>query len=227
MDSAAAAVATQVDRLPRVDHAAADVVAGDPLDRQRLTGQRGLVQHGGGQQPAVDRDDLSGADQQPVTDDDVVDRDLDDAALDAAAGRARGPLDQHVGVTAFIFDVTREKLLEMNWFEKLYEFIMDLRAKAMALVEPVKARIANLLRGDGAGGSVRTLRLIQRFRRGVHRRAEFFRALRRVIARFKRAIQYSRDSSERADELRRTGCPGQAGHDSGVFGANANAGYAG
>ena len=35
-----------------------------------------------------------------------------------------------VGVTAFIFDVTRPKLLEMAWFEKLYEFIMALRAKA-------------------------------------------------------------------------------------------------
>jgi hypothetical protein len=73
-----------------------------------------------------------------------------------------------VGVTAFLFDVTRDKLLEMNWFEKLYDFIMDLRAKAKALVEPVKQRIANFLRGDGDGWSVRTLRLIQRFRRGVH-----------------------------------------------------------
>jgi hypothetical protein len=73
-----------------------------------------------------------------------------------------------VGVTAFVFDVTRDKLLEMNWFEKLYEFIMDLRGKANALVEPMKQRIANTLRGDGDGWSVRTLRLIQRFRRGVH-----------------------------------------------------------
>jgi hypothetical protein len=73
-----------------------------------------------------------------------------------------------VGVTAFIFDVTRDKLLEMNWFEKLYEFIIDLREKARALVEPIKQRIVNLLRGDGDGWSVRTLRLIQRFRKGVH-----------------------------------------------------------
>src|SRR5215813_8815724 len=73
-----------------------------------------------------------------------------------------------VGVTAFIFDVTREKLLEMNWFEKLYDFVMDVRARAKALVEPVKRRIRQLLRGDGDGWSVRTLRLIQRFRRGVH-----------------------------------------------------------
>src|ERR1700758_1179199 len=73
-----------------------------------------------------------------------------------------------VGVTAFIFDVTRDKLLEMNWFERLYEFIIDLREKARAMVEPVKQRMVNLLRGDGDSWSVRTLRLIQRFRKGVH-----------------------------------------------------------
>ena len=39
-----------------------------------------------------------------------------------------------VGITAFIFDVTREKLLEMRWFEKLYDFILMIRAKAKALV---------------------------------------------------------------------------------------------
>src|ERR1700736_819850 len=32
-----------------------------------------------------------------------------------------------VGVTAFIFDVTRSKLLEMPWFETLYDFIIALR----------------------------------------------------------------------------------------------------
>ena len=73
-----------------------------------------------------------------------------------------------VGITAFLFDVTREKLLEMGWFEKLYEFIMELRAKARTLVDPIKLRIANLVRGDGEGWSVRTLRLIQRFRKSVH-----------------------------------------------------------
>ena len=75
-----------------------------------------------------------------------------------------------VGVTAFLFDVTREKLLEMGWFEKLYEFTMELRAKAKALVDPLKQRIVTSLRGDGDrdSWSVRTLRLIQRFRKGVH-----------------------------------------------------------
>jgi hypothetical protein len=72
-----------------------------------------------------------------------------------------------VGVTAFVFDVTRPKLLEMAWFERLYDFVMELRAKAKALVDPVKARIVELLRADGEGWSSRTLRLIQRFRRRV------------------------------------------------------------
>jgi hypothetical protein len=67
-----------------------------------------------------------------------------------------------------VFDVTRPKLLEMAWFEKLYEFVLALRAKALALVEPVKARILDLLRGNGEGWSSRMLRLIQRFRKSVH-----------------------------------------------------------
>src|SRR3954454_10463044 len=73
-----------------------------------------------------------------------------------------------VGIAAFIFDVTRPKLLEMAWFEKLYEFVMGLRAKAKALIDPIKRRILDALRGDGDGWSSRTLRLIQRFRKSVH-----------------------------------------------------------
>ena len=73
-----------------------------------------------------------------------------------------------VGVAAFVFDVTRPKLLEMQWFETLYEFIMGLRAKAAALVDPIKVRIVETLRGDGDGWSSRMLRLIQRFRKSVH-----------------------------------------------------------
>jgi hypothetical protein len=73
-----------------------------------------------------------------------------------------------VGVAAFIFDVTRPKLLEMAWFKRLYEFVMALRAKAAALVEPIKLRIKEILRGDADGWSSRTLRLIQRFRKSVH-----------------------------------------------------------
>jgi phosphoglycerol transferase MdoB-like AlkP superfamily enzyme len=73
-----------------------------------------------------------------------------------------------VGVTAFVFDVTRPKLLEMAWFEKLYRFVMAVRAKAKALVDPVRARVLEILRGDDERWSTRTLRLIQRFRKRVH-----------------------------------------------------------
>lgn len=73
-----------------------------------------------------------------------------------------------LGVTAFIFDVTRAKLLEMVWFRKIYHLILVLRAKAAALVNPIKQRIREILRGDGNGWSSRTLRLIQRFRKSVH-----------------------------------------------------------
>jgi hypothetical protein len=73
-----------------------------------------------------------------------------------------------VGVTAFLFDVTRPKLLEMRWFKAIYHFILALRAKAAALVNPIKQRIREILSGAGDGWSSRTLRLIQRFRKSVH-----------------------------------------------------------
>jgi len=73
-----------------------------------------------------------------------------------------------VGVTAFVFDVTRDKLLEMRWFERIYDLVLKLRAKAAELVDPVKRRIRELIAGNGEGWSSRTLRLIQRFRKSVH-----------------------------------------------------------
>ena len=56
----------------------------------------------------------------------------------------------------------------MRWFEALYEFVLALRAKATALVEPIKIRIREVLSGGGDGWSSRMLRLIQRFRKSVH-----------------------------------------------------------
>ena len=49
-----------------------------------------------------------------------------------------------VGVTAFVFDVTREKLLQMGWFKKLYEWIMSARAWAKAQIEPMKLALQKL-----------------------------------------------------------------------------------
>ena len=51
------------------------------------------------------------------------------AAIVIVAGKFVG-----LGVTAFIFDVTRAKLLEMTWFRKIYHFILVMRARAAALV---------------------------------------------------------------------------------------------
>jgi hypothetical protein len=73
-----------------------------------------------------------------------------------------------VGVTAFVFDVTRDKLLEMAWFERLYDLVLKLRGKAAEIVAPIKQRIKDIIRGNGEGWSSRTLRLIQRFRKSVH-----------------------------------------------------------
>ncbi|MCP3404109.1 hypothetical protein [Bradyrhizobium sp. CCGB01] len=73
-----------------------------------------------------------------------------------------------VGVTAFVFDVTRDKLMEMQWFERVYDLVMKLRAKAAELVDPIKRRVRELIAGNGEGWSSRTLRLIQRFRKSVH-----------------------------------------------------------
>jgi hypothetical protein len=73
-----------------------------------------------------------------------------------------------LGVTAFIFDVTRPKLLQMQWFATLYEWVLALRAKAAELVNPIKLRIKEIMRGDGDGWLSRTRRLIQRFRKRAH-----------------------------------------------------------
>jgi hypothetical protein len=73
-----------------------------------------------------------------------------------------------VGVAAFVFDVTRHKLLQMPWFKMLYDFVIALRAKAATLVNPIKLRIVEASRGDRGGWSSRMLRLIQRFRKSVH-----------------------------------------------------------
>jgi hypothetical protein len=46
-----------------------------------------------------------------------------------------------MGVTAFIFDVTRPKLLELAWFRWLYEHVLIWLAWAHALIDPIKQEI--------------------------------------------------------------------------------------
>jgi hypothetical protein len=75
-----------------------------------------------------------------------------------------------VGITAFIFDVTRDKLMQMPWFCRVYDAVMWARAWAHAQTEPVRRRIkqlAWLMRPQRAGTFLH--RLI-RIRRRAYRR---------------------------------------------------------
>ena len=51
-----------------------------------------------------------------------------------------------MGVTAFIFDLTRPKLLELPWFRWFYEHMLVWLGRAHALIDPIKARIKRAMR---------------------------------------------------------------------------------
>jgi hypothetical protein len=79
-----------------------------------------------------------------------------------------------VGVTAFIFEITRPKLLQMAWFRRFYELVLGGLAWAHALTDPVKLRLKiamrrmrrwlRILAPQRAG---RTLKLFGRIRRRI------------------------------------------------------------
>ena len=73
-----------------------------------------------------------------------------------------------LGVTAFVFDVTRPKLLQMAWFRKVYDFVLDIRRRAAEIVAPVTARIKATLARFRSTSSSRWLRLVQRLRHRAH-----------------------------------------------------------
>jgi hypothetical protein len=76
-----------------------------------------------------------------------------------------------LGVTAFIFDVTRDKLLQMAWFRRLYEATLALRQWAHDITAPVRERVrqlAWLLKPHRAGRFVRRL---MRLRRRAYQRS--------------------------------------------------------
>ena len=74
-----------------------------------------------------------------------------------------------VGVTAFVFDATRGKLLQMGWFRGLYEKVLTINAWAHTHADPIKRRIKvfmRWLRGrDGDRLWRRLMRLRQRMRK--------------------------------------------------------------
>lgn len=76
-----------------------------------------------------------------------------------------------LAVTAFVFDVTRDKLLLMPWFSVLYYRVMAWRDWAHALVDPIKRRIRIRLRLLLPGQTRRAFRLWKRIRR-IRRRMQ-------------------------------------------------------
>ncbi len=72
------------------------------------------------------------------------------------------------GLTAFIFDLTRDKLLQLAWFRRLYEWVLWLLAKAHALVDPIKRRTKLWFRMFSPKRAGRTIRLMLRIRRRMH-----------------------------------------------------------
>ena len=72
-----------------------------------------------------------------------------------------------VGVAAFVFDVTRSKLLQMLWFKRLYDWVMAMRQKAREIVDPIITRIKDAMGADRGGWSSRLLRMVQHFRKRV------------------------------------------------------------
>ena len=74
-----------------------------------------------------------------------------------------------LGVTAFIFDVTRDKLLQMTWFRRMYAWFLEARVWAHGITEPVRERMRQLvwlLKPQRAG---RFLRRFMRLRRNAYR----------------------------------------------------------
>ncbi|MDC7789306.1 hypothetical protein PQJ75_22805 [Rhodoplanes sp. TEM] len=91
-----------------------------------------------------------------------------------------------VGVTAFVFDLTRPKLMQLPGFPRLYALVLRGLAWAHGLVDPYKAevkawlartiaplraRIGRLLRLLAPGRRGRFLRHLRRLRRSVQRGA--------------------------------------------------------
>lgn len=76
-----------------------------------------------------------------------------------------------LGVTAFLFDHCRDKLLQMTWFAKFYSLVLDARAWAHSLVDPVRRRLretlatirarAKVIFGEGQSQFLRKLALMR------------------------------------------------------------------
>jgi hypothetical protein len=72
-----------------------------------------------------------------------------------------------LGSTAFIFDVTRNKLLRMAWFRWIYDHVMAWRVWARELTAPIVRRIKARMAIFAPRRAGRAMRLLMRIRRRV------------------------------------------------------------
>ena len=70
-----------------------------------------------------------------------------------------------MGVTAFMFEVTRPKLLQLGWFRWLYEHVLVWLDWAHEMVDPIRRRVRRSLRIFRPQQAGRALRLLCRIRR--------------------------------------------------------------
>ncbi len=70
-------------------------------------------------------------------------------------------------ITAFAFDVTRDKLLQLGWFRRGYEVVIGWRDAAHRLADPYIARLRAMARALRPAARSRRVELVQRFRRRV------------------------------------------------------------
>jgi len=85
-----------------------------------------------------------------------------------------------VGLIAFVFDLTREKLLAIDWFARFHDWIVMWRGRAHDFIEPYKvaarariaalrARISRLKRRLNLTTRGGVLELLARFRAKIHK----------------------------------------------------------
>jgi hypothetical protein len=70
-----------------------------------------------------------------------------------------------IGVMAFIFELTKPKLLQLPWFRWLYDHMLIWRDWAHGLVDPIQQRLRRMFRLFAPRRAGRTLKLLVRIRR--------------------------------------------------------------
>ena len=85
-----------------------------------------------------------------------------------------------LGVTAFVFEATRPKLLQMAWFRWVYEHVLMGLAWAHRLADPIKDRIRKCMQLFRPRRAGRAMRLFWRIRRRMRARSTASEQMHRV-----------------------------------------------